>query len=286
MTAVRDAAPATLLTFESATGALLDAALYEPPGGGDAAATPVVIHLHGKGGNFYTGPGRFVPLLTRDRDIAHLAINFDCHDLGYVTYYPHPVADGAAMRGGMWERIADGRQDVAAAVALVRSRGHARVYLSGHSSGGFYAADHAAADGSLDGVVLLSPVVTFQSFLRTWFPDPAALEATAERARNMVDTGVGHYLIPLCASYYGISAASLLERLALPPDHLEQRLRDVACPLLFLWGEAESRHRLWQEIYERLASPRTQCVTIPGAGHHYTGAEQRVADAVAAFASP
>jgi pimeloyl-ACP methyl ester carboxylesterase len=283
MTAIRDEAPATLLTFQSATGALLDAALYEPPGG-DAAATPLVIHLHGKGGNFYTGPSRFLPLLTRDHDIAHLAINFDCHDLGYVAYYPH-TATGPEMRGGMWERIADGWQDVAAAVALARARGYVRVYLSGHSSGGFYAADYAADHGPLDGVILLSPVVTFQSFLRTWFPDPAALEATAERARNMVDTGVGHYLIPLCASYYGISAASLLERLALPQDQLEQRLRGIDCPLLFLWGEAESRHRLWQEIYERVASPRTRRLTIPDAGHHYVGVEQRVADALAAFVS-
>jgi hypothetical protein len=81
MTTVRDEAAVTLLTFESATGALLDAVLYEPRGG-EVATTPLVIHLHGKGGNFYTGPGRFIPLLTRDHDVAHLAINFDCHDLG------------------------------------------------------------------------------------------------------------------------------------------------------------------------------------------------------------
>jgi pimeloyl-ACP methyl ester carboxylesterase len=284
MSVLRDEAAVTLLTFESATGALLDAALYERPGA-DAAKTPLVIHLHGKGGNFYTGPGRFIPLLTRDHDIAHLAVNFDCHDLGYVTYYPHPAADGPQMRGGMWERIADGWQDVAGAVALVRALGYRRLYLSGHSSGGFYAVDYAARHDGLDGVVLLSPVVTFQSFLRTWFPDPFALEATAQRARNMADTGVGHYLIPLCASYYGISADSLLERVSLPPDHLEQRLRSVTCPLLVLWGEAESRHRLWGEIHERVAAPRSRCVTIPGAGHHYTGAEQRVADALAAFVS-
>ncbi len=282
MTAIRDEAPTTLLTFESETGRLLDAVLYEPQG----EDVPLVIHLHGKGGNFYTGPGRFLPLLTRDRDIAHLAINFDCHDLGYVAYYPHPAADGPDMRGGMWERIADGWRDVAAAVALARARGYRRVYLSGHSSGGFYAADYAAGHGSVDGVILLSPVVTFQSYLRTWFPDPYALEATAERARNLVDTGVGHYLIPLCASYFGISAASLLERLSLPPDHLEQRLHDIDCPLLFVWGQAESRQRLWREIYERVASPRTQCVEIPDAGHHYAGAEQRVADALVAFVSP
>jgi pimeloyl-ACP methyl ester carboxylesterase len=281
---VRDEAVVTLLTFESATGALLDAVLYERPGG-DAASTPLVIHLHGKGGNFYSGPGRFIPLLTRDHDLAHLAINFDCHDLGYVTYYPHPPADGPDMRGGMWERIADGWQDVAGAVALARARGYRKLYLSGHSSGGFYAADYAARHEGLDGVILLSPVVTFQSFLRTWFPDPFALEATAERARNMADTGVGHYLIPLCASYYGISAHSLLERVSLPPDHLEQRLRSVACPLLLLWGEAESRHRLWAEIYARVAAPGMRSVTIPGAGHHYAGAEQSVADALVAFVS-
>jgi pimeloyl-ACP methyl ester carboxylesterase len=284
MSVMRNEAAVTLLTFESATGTLLDAALYEGPGI-DAPRTPLVIHLHGKGGNFYTGPGRFIPLLTRDRDVAHLAINFDCHDLGYVTYYPHPVADGPDMRGGMWERIADGWQDVAGAVALARARGYRRLYLSGHSSGGFYAADYAARRDDVDGVILLSPVVTFQSFLRTWFPDPSALEATAQRARNMADTGVGHYLIPVCASYYGISARSLLERVSLPPDHLEQRLRSVTCPLLLLWGETESRHRLWGEIYERVAAPRARCVTIPGAGHHYTGAEQQVVDALVAFVS-
>lgn len=278
MSAARDEAGVTLLTLESGTGALLDAVLYEPASGD----VPLVIHLHGKGGNFYTGPGRFIPLLTRDRALAHLAINFDCHDLGYVSYYPHASDE---PRGGMWERIADGWQDVAAAVAFARARGYSRIFLSGHSSGGFYAADYAAGHVGLDGVVLLSPVVTFHSYLRTWFPDPSALEATAARARDLDDTGVGHYLIPLGASYYAISARSLRERVSLPPDHLEQRLREVECPVLLLWGEAESRHRLWLEIYERLAAPRARCVTIPGAGHHYAGAEQRVADALAAFVS-
>ena len=285
MSAVRDEASVQLLTLESGTGAFLDGALYEPATS-DVAATPMVIHLHGKGGNFYTGPGRFVPLLTRGRGIAHLSINFDCHDLGYVSYYPHAEADGVRMRGGMWERIADGWKDVAGAVAFARARGHDRVFLAGHSSGGFYAADFAAGHGPIDGVVLLSPVVTFRSYLRTWFPDPSALEATAGRARNMVDTGVGHYLIPLCASYYGISAESLLERVGLPEDHLEQRLREIDCPLLLVWGEAESRNRLWSEIYERMDARATSRLTIPGAGHHYAGAEQRVADAIAAFVSP
>jgi len=282
VSAVRDEALVRLLTLESETGALLDCALHEPAAG-DVASTPVVIHLHGKGGNFYTGPCRFVPLLTRGQDVAHLSINFDCHDLGYIPYYLHADAEGGRVRGGMWERIAEGWQAVAAAVAFARERGHRRIFLSGHSAGGFYAADYAAGHGPLDGVILLSPVVTFQSFLRTWFPDRSALEATAERARDMVDTGVGHYLIPLCAPYFGISAESLLERVQLPADHLEQRLRRIDCPILFLWGEAESRHQLWGEIYDRLESPVKTRLTIPGAGHHYSGAEQRVADAVVAF---
>lgn len=267
-----------LVTLEGDGGALVDGALYEA--GGEPAATPIVVHLHGKGGNFYSGPGRFVPLLTAGQPIAHLAVNGVCHDLGWMPYYPQRQ-DGPP-RGGMWERIAEGRADVAAAVAFARELGHRQVFLCGHSSGGFYATEHAVVDEEIAGLILLSPVVTFQSFLRTWFPDPAALAATERRARDMVDTGVGHYLIPLAQPYFAISAASLVERLDLPADQWERQLARVTAPTLLLWGEAESRHALWAAIHERSA-PSADKVTLPDAGHHYTGAEQAVADAVCAF---
>jgi len=57
-----------LVTAVNEDGLELDAALYEVP-----RSVAAVVHVHGKGGNFYSGPGRFIPEMTADVPISHLA---------------------------------------------------------------------------------------------------------------------------------------------------------------------------------------------------------------------
>jgi pimeloyl-ACP methyl ester carboxylesterase len=262
---------------------VIDGALFEPVGGTSVAA---VVHLHGKGGNFYTGPGRFVPDLTAAEPITHLSINMHCHDLGYTRYeIPSPDFTTAEVpvAGGFWERISEGHRDVAAAVEFLREQGHTRIFLSGHSSGGFYAVDYAARDAGLAGLALLSPLTSNRTALPRWFPGEGQLEEALQLARTMVAEGRGQHLIPLSSWYYAISAESLLERAADSDDGWEHKLAALDCPVLMIWGEAESRDRLWAGIVRRIGRADIGTLSLPGCEHHFAGFERDVAEAVRGF---
>lgn len=245
-----------------------------------------VVHLHGKGGRATTGPGRFLPRLGVGRGIVHLALDMRCSGLGY-TRYDVPSADFSGgevpVAGGWWERIADGHRDVAAAVAHLRAAGCPRVFVAGHSSGGFYAADYAARDPDVAGRIFLSPLLSNRTALPVWFPEPGAQEAALARARALVAEDRGHHVIPLRAWYYGISAASLLERAAEPEDAWDRAVAASSAPVLLLWGGAESRDAAWRRAFDAVPAEDKRMVVIPGAEHHFVGAERQVADAVRAF---
>ena len=71
-----------LLTLRRRDGWLLEAALYAP------TTTPRsvgVVFVHGKGENFYSGPGRWVPPHLVARGYPCLALNMRCHDIDVLT---------------------------------------------------------------------------------------------------------------------------------------------------------------------------------------------------------
>ncbi len=275
--------PARLLRLTTGGGEPLDAALIEP-GRGNAVAA--IVHLHGKGGNFYTGPGRFIADRTRDDAIAHLLLNMRCHDLGYTRYdvqSPDFMSADVPVSGGYWEQISAGHEDVAAAVAFLRSRGYGKVFVSGHSSGGYYAVDYAGRGNAVAGLILLSPLTTNRTALARWFPGDGELDAALALARQMIDDGRGSRLISLSSWYYAISARSLVERAADPVHAWEDSLASLTCPVLMVWGEDESRDALWAGIAGRAARPGLRTMSLPGCEHHFIGFEDGVARAVAEF---
>lgn len=260
------------------------AAAWYPPAGDDT--TIALLHLHGKGGNFYSGPGLFIPRLDTRREFAHLALNMRSHDLGY-TRYDVPMPDAhegvVAVAGGMWERMSDGCPDVLAGMRWLRERGYARVFLVGHSSGAYYAAQACAArPDEPAGAVLLSTVISHKRHLSSWFPD-GGLGAAVARATELVEAGEGHRLLPVGSWYYAISAASLLERLAEPDGIFEQFLAATRVPVMFACGEKETRVPQWRSLYEALPPDCAHWLVLPGASHDYTGSESTLADEVLAF---
>lgn len=275
--------PARLVRVVTDAGQPIDAMLTGAPVGEAVAA---VVHLHGKGGNFYTGPGRFIPDGSRAEPIAHLSVNMHCHDLGYTRYdVPSPDFSTAdiPVGGGFWENIAKGHEDVGATVDYLRSLGYRRIFLSGHSSGGYYAVDYAARDADVAGVVLLSPLTTNRTVLPRWFPGPGELDEALAQARDLVAAGRGHQLLPLSSWYYAISAASLIERAADSPDQWEKSLAALPCPVLMIWGEKESRHELWTDIAHRARKPDLRWRSLPDCEHHFIGHEDTVTRDVTAF---
>jgi pimeloyl-ACP methyl ester carboxylesterase len=260
------------------------AAAWYPPASDET--TVALLHLHGKGGNFYTGPALFLPQLDTSGELAHLALNMRSHDLGYTRYdVPMPDAhEGAiAVGGGMWERMSDGCPDVLAGMRWLRERGYSRVFLVGHSSGGYYAAQACAARADEPaGAVLLSTVISHKRHLSQWFPD-GGLEAAVAQATELVEAGEGRRLLPVAGWYYAISAASLLERLAEPDGIFERFLAATRGPVMFACGERETRVPYWRALYEALPPDRAHWLVLPGASHDYLGSESTLADEVLGF---
>jgi pimeloyl-ACP methyl ester carboxylesterase len=251
-----------------------------------ADSSLALLHVHGKGGNFYSGPSYFLPEHTRSRPMAHLAMNMRCHDLGYTRWDTYNLGPGerTAVSGGMWERIADGHLDLAAGVTFLRARGYERIVLIGHSSGGFYSVDYAAHDSEIAGRVLLSPLTSNRSAFPRWFPSKTDRNTAVEQARRLADAGYGHHLVTIPSWYFAVSADSLLERENEPEHYWWNALELSSAPVLIVWGLNEGRHRTWKEIYHQTSVPIKRKLVLPTSDHYYNGFEQQISHAVADFA--
>jgi hypothetical protein len=263
-------------------GSLLQGAVRSP-GHGDATAA--VLHVHGKGGNFYSGPPRTLPPLVAPDRFVHLSLNLRCHDLAYSRLgNAAGIAPGAgAADGGMWERLDEGAPDIGAGVEWLRRHTGLPVVVVAHSAGGYFLADLSATGAHVAGRVFLSPLTSVRFPLSVWWPDPEELAAVGRRAEQMVADGEGHLLIPVSSWYCAISAASLVERLHERPGRWLEGCNASAAPLLLAWGGEESRAPQWEELFGRLTAPDKRRLELPGTGHEYDGAEQVLADAIAAF---
>lgn len=245
-----------------------------------------VVYLHGKGGNFYTGPGRFLSVGLADMDCLHLSMNMRCHDIGYTRYdmeSPDIFDGGALCDGGAWERTSEGWKDIDAAISYLEEQGCTRVVLVGHSSGGLYTGTYEDRRDVVVGRVFLSPLLTSRTAFRVWFRSQAERDDVRSRAEQMVAQGLGERLIALPTWYYAISARSLLERVAEPDDYFEDAMRRWSCPVLVVWGLEESRTADWERVFGSLSDRPCRMVGVPEAGHHYTGKEPSVVDAVREF---
>jgi pimeloyl-ACP methyl ester carboxylesterase len=252
-------------------------------GGGDVA----LLHLHGKGGNFYSGAGLFIPSHDQALEYPHLSLNMRCHDLGYTRYdVPMPDAHEGIMAvgGGMWERMADGCADVLAGARWLHEHGYPKVCLVGHSSGAYYALQACAErHEGLAGVVLLSSVISHKRHLASWFPD-GQVDAAIEHAEKLVAQGEGHRLLLTEGWYYAISAASLLERIAEPDGLFARMLAACDVPVMFAAGEEERRVPQWRALYDAMpAADSKEWLVLAGATHDYLGSEQELTDSVLAF---
>jgi acetyl esterase/lipase len=183
----------------------------------------------------------------------------------------------------MWEDLSTGYLDLAAGVAHLRERGVERVVVSGHSSGGFYAADLMPRDTGIAAWVLLSPLTTNKNPFALWWPDPADQAQAAELARAMVAEGRGRDLIPVPGWFHAISAGSLVQRLAEPDGIWLSNVGHATAPVLMAWGDAEPRHPLWDELFREFADDGDRRLVLPGAGHYYRGQERELAAGIAEF---
>jgi pimeloyl-ACP methyl ester carboxylesterase len=192
--------------FLTGDGLELQGFLVEPAGRRSAAA---VVHVHGWDGNFYEN--RFID---RAADacsrlgFSFFSFNNRGHD--YVADLLRPASFDYLQLGGIYEKLADGRADIAAALAFLRSRGLSRFVLQGHSHGATKVVHYLTMtrDPRVCGSILLSPsddlgwarVKLGQRFL--W---------VLARSRELVRAGKGRQLLPERDFPYPVSAATFLD---------------------------------------------------------------------------
>lgn len=263
--------------FHAADGRELQGFVYSPPDPAEAMAA--IVHAHGKGANFYSGPSRTLPLHTSPDRFIHLALNMRCHDLGYIR------VDTSGHDGGMWERIDDGATDIEAGVRYLRERtGSLPMFVAGHSAGGYFLGDWSARNPDVTGRIFLSPLSTVQTYFASWFPDRASYEQARKHATELATTGRGKLLIALPGPYYAISANSLLERMTERTDRWFDGVHASDAPVLMIWGGLEvNRHAEWKRVFERLKVPRKQRLEVPDANHVYFRQEAVVGRAISRF---
>jgi pimeloyl-ACP methyl ester carboxylesterase len=129
------------LSITTIDGVTNTAALVQPQDA-QPATTPLIIHVHGSGGNLYEVTGAQLGLALAPRGYASLTINTRQHDEAVNT-----------------DNFFDIRNDIAAAVLVARNLGYEAIVLHGHSLGTSQVLYYAATDWSpeIKGLVLTGP---------------------------------------------------------------------------------------------------------------------------------
>lgn len=268
--------------------------LYVPPKRG----RPVVVHVHGKCGNFYQND--FIKAMLRlyaDAGIGFLTFNHRGHDC-LAEAYRHGVVEYV---GGSIERFEDCLLDLDGALAFVSAHAE-NVLLQGHSNGSekalFYALHRPDA---LDGLVLISPSDSYE-MQRRYRPH----ETPQAQARRLVAsatttapwellspdeygirTGGSNYPIPVT----GESLVGLIEGPAFDVLRLDVAWHgeEAVVPTLICLGEHDpyltvSPETMAQAVAERAGSDVTLEV-IPKSDHHFHGRESTMVERIIAWSS-
>ncbi|MBO0802432.1 MAG: alpha/beta hydrolase [Nocardiopsaceae bacterium] len=240
------------------------------------AVREAVMLMHGNGGNFYSGPVRFLPRHLVPRGYACLAFNRRGHET-LTTRTREP-------EGNAFQTAEQAMADNVTARGFVASRGFGSPVVIGHSNGGLYAARHVADYPGVRALVLLSAhcggpeMLARASALGLLAADRHP--ELAARARELVAAGQPDALMLMPGWWYVTSAASYLDMERNVPRLTEAAAR-ISCPVLYLRGELEDRELYPAEDFAARAAGPVDVRIIEGADHFYTGRQDTVGRMVA-----
>jgi len=272
-------------------GLRLDGALAQARSVNEGAspATPTAaILLHGVAANFYTS-STLEPLVPKLQDlgIAALLVNTRGHDSVFGASL------GTVRRlGAAYESVDDCRYDVAAWIEFLKSRGHQRIVLIGHSLGAIKSVYAEAKEKfpEVAAVIAVSgPRLSYSAFMNA--PESSLFWESLHTAQEMVKAGQGDelftskYPFPLL-----ITAAGYIDKYG-PVEryNILKFAADLPCPALFTYGSKELANGgipfagLPDALMALPNADRRSVAVIEGADHVYTGVADRLADRIAAW---
>jgi pimeloyl-ACP methyl ester carboxylesterase len=248
----------------------LDGLYYAPPDNPAAGARTggAALLMHGNGMNFYYGAPRFLPPHLTSAGLGALAYNRHGHDT--------VSASTRTAEGSAYQTVAEAIADNEAAARFLAGRGFDRPVVIGHSNGGMLAAHHVAAHPETPALVLLSAHCGGREML----PRGSALGLLAgdrlaelsAHAHTLVDAGRGDDLMLLPGWFYVTTAASFVDMEQNLPALLDDAPK-IACPVLYIRGDAEDRGLYPAEAFAEAAAGPVDVRILDDCDHFYRGHE-------------
>ena len=254
-----------------------------------SSAPTAAILLHGVAGNFYTS-STFDPLVPKLRalGLAVLSVNTRGHD----SVFGASLGTVRRRLGAAYETVDDCRQDIAAWISFLASRGHERIALIGHSLGAIksvYAQAHEEFAEVVAIVAVSPPRLSYSAFMNA--PESSVFWESMSTAQRMVAEGEGEELFTARFPFpLLITAAGYIDKYG-PAEryNMLQFAGRLKCPALFTYGSKELAQGgiAFAGMDEAVISlPRSgprDVRIIEGADHFYTGVGAKLADMIEAW---
>ncbi len=237
---------------------------------------PVVIHLHGYCGDFYTNV--FIHKIAEE--LYRIGVGFvsaQHRGTGCRTeLYKYPYGSGGRDIGSFYEKLEEAGLDIDAWIEELQRQGYSRFILQGHSLGTTKVAQYCLSGkykNLVEKVILLAPFDKDSVLIDAAKEINMTLDEQKLQAQKMIDEGKGDQL-----SLYGKddvphSFANFLSWAMFP--EIEDQVEKIAIPLLSVAGDKDE--------YLRDVRKRLKTILIIDADHGFTGKEEELAKEICYF---
>jgi pimeloyl-ACP methyl ester carboxylesterase len=274
-----------LVRTTTADGLRLDGA-FRAAGEGQVRRQPTVLVLHGVGGNFYQS-STFEPLLPKLHAAGYptLTVNTRGHD----SVFGAQLGNIRKRLGAAYEIVDDCRQDIAAWIKFLATRGHERVILLGHSLGAIKAVYAQANDrhARVVAVIAISPPrLSYTAFMNA--PESSVFFESMSIARELAKEGSGDELFTAKFPFpLLITADSYIDKYG-PAEryNILEFTAQLHCPTLFTYGSKELAQGgiafagMPEALHKLPSHALREVITIEGADHFYSGTQEQLAERV------
>jgi len=252
-------------------------------------AASAAILLHGVASNFYTS-STFEPLIPKLQSLGLpvLSVNTRGHDSVFSA------GSGTVRRrfGAAYENVDDCRLDVAAWIDFLKSRGHVRIVLIGHSLGAIKAVYFQAHEKRADVATIVAvspPRLSYSAFMNA--PESVQFWESMQTAEELVKAGKQDELFTSKFPFPMLMTAGAYIDKYGPAERYNflKFAADVPCPALFTYGskELDGGGIAFAGLPDALMSlpnaDRRSVKTIERADHVYSGVAPQLAEAIASW---
>ena len=281
---------ADLVEVMTPEGIPLSGAYFAPAGVSRSHSVDSILFFHGDGGHFYSSLYLGLGQRMAEQGIAFLTANRRGHD------HLASGVRGGPLAGYAFESVDDSRADFGAWLNLLRERGHRRIAIGGHSGGAVRATYAQATErfADVEAVIPVSPgeynhegVIALhgEDFSRPF----------RESERNIAEGKTDVLLRPGVPWGSVWSARAYVD--CFNPDNrysVTIHAANTRCPTLFIFGSEECAIGGSQELpvcgaarrsLESAGYSHVQVREIDGAGHGYTGREDKLFETMLSWLS-